>query len=498
MNLKTYISDIGRKSTTRYFLFLLLVFLFVGHGTSLFEGPNSIHFIRQSDSLSFVLHYYLFDWSFFSPGTLNLESEGAKAACEFPVFYYFTAFIYLFTGVKIYLLKWIYVLVVYTGLFHFLKLAERILGNPWFALLTILPVLTSTVFHFYSFNYLPDAPAFGLTLSAFYFLSKWGIGLKKKGLYAFLLFTLAGLIKITFFIYPIAIFVLTLLLKLTKRESTFIKLEWKKTSLSILVSGGIVLLWNLYTYYYNQAHHSEYFLGEAKPYWTLSVQAISEVWSHIIDYWYTAYFAHTTYHFIGLIILMTLLAYRKIHFELGWLTIILGIGSLGYFILFFQQFQDHDYYLIVTLPFFLFLLIPILTALKDGKKWILILLCIAILGVCIPGLNYSRMKMKERRENRINLQSKMYFSVMERQTALQKLIGKSTVAIIGDPSKNGSLLALETLGWQVPLDQSFENWRNENKVTPDFVLASSHFFSPSEEWTIVYEDNELQMIRFND
>lgn len=482
--------------STSFFLFLLIgLFLFIGHWKSAFHGPEGLHFTRQSDSLSFVLHYFLYDWNFFSPGTLNLESDGGKAACEFPIYYYLTALIFLGTGVKLYVLKWLYLLTVYLGLYHALRLGEIILKNRWLAGLTLFPLFTSTVFHYYTFNFLPDAPALGLTFSGFYFLSRNGINFKeKKGWYALLAFTLAGLIKITFFLYPVAILVLSCLHFIFKKQSVYFQLQLKSVFQGILLSALVIVAWNLYAYCFNFNHHSNYFLGEAKPYWVISKEVVSEVWSHIIDFWYTSYFAHTTYHFIALLGLFTLLFYRKINFELGWMVIIQGFGIAAYFLLFFQQFQDHDYYMLVSLPFFYFLSLPILQYLHKGKKILITLVSLTYLAMCIPGVNYARMKMEQRRKDRVDMFSIMNRSIEKSKPQLHKFIGNTpTMVIMGDPSKNGSLLALEKFGWQIPIDQSFDQWLANNQVNPKFVLCPSDSNWVSSKATLVFSTNQLQL-----
>lgn len=471
--------------------------MFIGHSKNLFSGPQGLHFIRQTDSLAFVYHYFFYDWSFFQPGVLNLESEEAKAACEFPLYYYFTALSFSLLGVKMYLLKWLYAGTLYLGLFHTLKLAEVILKSHWFALLFLLPILTSTVFHNYSFNYLPDAPALGLTLSGIYFLNKFGIDLyNKKGWVAISLFTLAGLIKITFFIYPVAFVCLSITTYISKVENHFFRLPPKRTILGFGLSAVVILLWNFYLYDYNAQFHSDYFLGSAKPYWTIISWQREEIWSHIVHYWYVAYFAHSSYHLFIAVILISLLLVRKLNTELWILNLFFFLGAFCYMLLFFEQFMYHDYYMLVMVPFFIFLSLPLLTWIVQTQKSIQIGVVLVFLAIGLPGINYSRMKLIERRALKVDLFSEMYASITASKSKIQAIIGEQPIVIVGDASKNGSLLALERKGWQVPIDQSLEDWSAANAIHPTYVLYKKGLYKGTEQ--PIFQNQKLQLFQLND
>ncbi len=73
----------GKYKTHSFIGLLLIYYLFAGTFWQLFEFPQGIHFIRQTDSLSFLSNYYHFAAGFFEPQVFNLSSTDGKAANEF-------------------------------------------------------------------------------------------------------------------------------------------------------------------------------------------------------------------------------------------------------------------------------------------------------------------------------------------------------------------------------------------------------------------------------
>ena len=120
-----------------------------------------MHFMRQTDSLSFVSQYFNNGFHFFEPQLFNLKNIDGRAACEFPILYYITSLLYIIIGKKLFLLKFIHLIISFTGLFYVYRLSYLILKDYVYSILIALFLCTSTVFNFYAFNYLPDAPALG-------------------------------------------------------------------------------------------------------------------------------------------------------------------------------------------------------------------------------------------------------------------------------------------------------------------------------------------------
>ncbi|NQU33187.1 MAG: hypothetical protein HQ521_08135, partial [Bacteroidetes bacterium] len=73
---------------------ILVVFFFLDYHNILFYRPQAIHFMRQTDCLSFVQSYYNNGLIFFEPQVLSQNSIDGKAIGEFPILYYITASLY--------------------------------------------------------------------------------------------------------------------------------------------------------------------------------------------------------------------------------------------------------------------------------------------------------------------------------------------------------------------------------------------------------------------
>ena len=315
---------------------LFLLFFYLGFGHVFFNGPKGIHFMRQTDSLSFASNFYRNSFDFFNPQLFNLKNDAGHAACEFPITYYLAAISYTIVGNKLFVLKFIHVILVYVGLFHAFKLSFLLLKDYVFSFLIGLTLFTATIFNYYSFNYLPDAAAFGLTLSGLYFVFKYFKNENIKTLIiAFSYFTFAGLIKITYLTYPLAFLVVAFLLLLFKKN----ELLSKKNAIRIFLYGSIslflVLAWNGYMLYYNQKFHVSSFNTAPQPIWEMTNENIKIVWDHLSEYWFSSYFANDVFHFILLVIVFQIIFIKKASIDLLFFVLILFLGNLAYLLLFF-------------------------------------------------------------------------------------------------------------------------------------------------------------------
>ena len=301
----------------------ILLFFFLGYDSIFFRGPFGIHFMRQTDSLSFVSQYFNNGFVFFEPQLFNLKNIDGRAACEFPVLYYFTSLLYLIVGKKVFLLKVIHLLISFTGIFYVYRLSFLILRDYIYAILVALFLCTSTVFNFYAFNYLPDSGALGFILIAWYYVFKYQqSGNKSAIIKAFVLFTLGSLIKVTYLINPIAVIVFYIFLTLFKPHA----LAALKNKNKIFKYGAInimlVFCWNTYMLYYNQQYDSHSFNTTTLPIWELSGSNITLIWDYMRNFWYTSYFAHSSFHLLLILALFQLIFIKKSNYNVSLLVFI--------------------------------------------------------------------------------------------------------------------------------------------------------------------------------
>lgn len=439
------------------FLFLLLaVYLFSDFQTILFLRPQGIHFIRQTDCLSFVANYYKNGFDFFNPRVFNLISTDGRAACEFPILYYITAALYLLFHEKEFILRLLSVLIVSTGFFFLFKTLFSLLQDIVYSMAFCFLFLSSAILLYYTNNFLPDAGAFGLTLTGWYFFFVFMKDRARVKIFfaAILLFTTASLIKVTYFIYPVAA-VLTILTHDISGKTGIIATFQKNFTpvLFFIVSFLAILSWNLYVIYYNKLNHDNYFLIQAQPFWSQSKQQIIETFDLIGNYWYSKYYYHSTWHFFVIVTIAGLIFIRKSEKLLLILTLFLTAGCACYFLLFFAQFRDHDYYFITFIPFIIFSVIHSFTVLKNrfprvtGHTVSKILLVI----LCILSINYAKQKLSQRYQDK-NVKFAM---IGQKMSGMQHYLDSTgmpvgaKVIIVTDTTPNGGLYFINRSGWNI-------------------------------------------------
>ncbi|MDP4952047.1 MAG: glycosyltransferase family 39 protein [Flavobacteriales bacterium] len=443
-------SFVQGNSSFLYLALILCFYAIMGVFSVLLLEPFGLHFVRQTDSLSFASHYYHFGMDFFSPGLFNLQSDDAKAACEFPMLYYLTALIYQSTGEHPAVLRTISLLLMTSGFVAFFKTIYLIFKDQVYTLILGFWLISSTVLLYYSANFLPDSSAFALTLLGWHSFVKYWISHTKKSLYwSMSFFGLAALLKVTFFIHPLAI---AAFLLITHRSDLKLFLSKYKgvIGLFFFCLMGLVL-WNSFMIHYNSVHHDEYFLSSALPIWSLSSTGIAEVWGYISGFWRAEYYYMSTWHVFLVLLLMALALIKKIPGKIAPLLILMLLGSLSYFALFYVQFKDHDYYILNLFPTLFFLVLGSVFLLREAlssKKWKMVL-PIALAVISVLSINYAHTKLAQRFSHEDE-----YYAISSKQAkhllpylddlGIQK---DDRLLIIGDRSPNGALLTLKRKGW---------------------------------------------------
>lgn len=441
-----------RQEHTILGIVLIGIYFFLGYSSVFFNGPEGIHFMRQSDSLAFASQYFNNGFDFFNPQLFNLKDIDGRAACEFPILYYFTALLYAVFGQHFFILKVVHLLVVYVGIVFLYKLIYGILKDVIYSVLILLFLFTSTVFNYYAFNYLPDIAALGFTfIGWYYFIESRNTFYKRTMVLSSLFFCLAGLLKVTYLISPLAILGgLVFQLFFCKKEQLYKK--WTHSSIvSIVILLSVNVGWNSYMVYYNALYHATSFNTSILPIWKLNTLDIKIVWEYMTNYWYTKYFAASSFHILGIFFLFILVFYKQWNKNVFVVYALLLFGSGSYFILFYSQFKDHDYYFLVFLPLFLMtLVIGVYVLQKKITSNIIHIVIKSVLAVVvIAGINYSRMKLKGRYEEKDNEYAHSSLVLQKYQEEIKAIgISKNAKVIVAtDKSQNGSLLILNTQGW---------------------------------------------------
>ena len=388
-----------------------------------------------------------------------MSGEGyVTGAGEAPIFYYVVAVCYKIFGPHEGIFRLLSLLTFLIGLFLIAKIIS-IEAKDWFspAIFAGL-IMGSPVIAFYSFNFTPNIPAQGLAMIAIWYFYCFFKNKKLKHFYwSMFFYTLAGLIKISAlmsFIVLLGIYFLDLLNFFKHfNDRKIFKKAWQFAPGFLMVISAI-FLWKLWADHYNELHNTNYFLSKIRPYWDLDTNGQRYVFNRIKKIWFPSYYHPYTFWTIasiGALILVSPWLHKRILY-IGFLA--LGLGCAAFFLLWYRQFEGHDYYviemvllpIIILLMFFLFLKehLP-----KILSNWFF---RIGLLLAVMYNVQYSRGNLDFRFD-----QNKVFMSYFnpdlyrtkELHTFLKDLGIQSTDKVISAPdtSPNNTLYHYNLSGW---------------------------------------------------
>ena len=481
------------------FAFVLLSWWF--HYFEIFNyAPHATHSWRQTDSTSFVQNYYEDGLKFFSPRIHNSErGDGLVCPSEFPILYYLTALIWKIFSPHDGVLRILNFLILVIGLFSLSKITLHLTNDIFYALAVPLLLMGSPIIAFYGFNFLPNAPAFGLALSGmlcfFYFYKnqnpKWLLG-------SGLLFLIGGLLKVTVLVPFIAIFIIFLLEK-TKLVNFDSKKIFPNNWWTLPFFVGIFLIifgWMMWVKNYNLQHDSSVFITKAKPIWSLSGAKIKSIWDWILRDGVPQYYHFTTRYLIVLLSIFLLFFMRKKQPKIMYtLNLLIALGTVGIFLLLYQQFFIHDYYVIDNMVFPSTIFVSSFYIFKKYYPKISnhILTKLAIGAFIFFNLWVARQSIEERYNNAFSHIFNPNYEVthnkkMEAQAFLKNLgITKNQKVIaIPDASPNFNLNYLNLRGWS-------EFAISARPFTPFYTEA---FIQQGAQYLIITDENYLKHKHF--
>ncbi len=335
------------------FLFVLLFFLY-GFNEIIFMRPQSVHQWRQCDCLAFTQTYYQDHNNFFEPQILYLGDDGTgKTSSDFPLIYYSVAQLWKIFGKHEFIYRALVLILSFTGLFFFFRMIEDLLQDSFIALWVSFILYSSPMFVYYSNNFLMNVPAFSLALIALYFFYRFYKSSQNKYLYiSMLIYTLAGLLKIpalTSFaaITGLLFLELTGIVKFEKK----IFFNLKKQIPAFLLVILIVPAWYIYAGIYNNKYNSGIFLIGILPVWLNDLEETKRIINQAKILWFDSYQSLTIQYLAMVMLILVLSAKKYINKTIWWLTLLLFSGFVLFIILWFDVFDNHDYYLINQLIF---------------------------------------------------------------------------------------------------------------------------------------------------
>lgn len=438
------------------FTILFLVFGWMyNYGEIISFPPQGVHQWRQADCLSFTDNFFLDNRPFLEPALHYQGYDGTgQTISEFPIIYWTVGNIWKITGRQEWVFRALVLFLFYLGLFSLFRIAEGILRHSFWALILVLGLFSSTYLAYYANNFLADVPALSLALVAWYFIFQY----YRKGLYVFLVlgslfFLLAGLLKISAALSFLALFFSYIL-----RNGPIAFLKW---AADMRVPGtpfriychfiGVLTgwaIWYSYARWYNLQHNYGIFLIGILPIWECDWDSLRKVLYGLLIHW-RQHFFRDEMHVLSLMVFGWLL-YNRNHitgFARSLFLLVTG-GVLGFLMLFFQVFDNHDYYALNLLIFFPVFWLVFLVQCKArypewfSALWIQLFACVLILHCA----DFTRRRMLSRYERPDYNHTGPYENITPwlRQMGIQR---EDRVISVPDGSPNASLYLMDQKGW---------------------------------------------------
>ena len=360
----TKINLMKRKADLLFVALLLAVSLLYGYHDILFARPSYHHIWRQTDCLSITMNYFQDNRNFFRPAINWVGNCEGRTISEFPIIYFSVAQLWKIFGYHEFIFRLIDVLIVFAGLFCLFRFTREFLSNTFWAVIIPLFLFSSPILGYFTNNFLADAPALGLTLTACYFYWKAYKGESNKWYYlSFLIFLLAGLLKISSLLIFIAFFLIQVYnIVVHRNDKTWFNRVSRLWPYLVVLLG--IFAWYSYAGYYNRHNMNGIFLHGILPIWGIDAEARLEIWRALLKTLIPSFFTNEALLLVMALFVASFFYYKKINRFFLYLSLLVFLGCIGFVLLFYQVFNVHDYYLTNLLIFIPLPLIAVLDLIK--------------------------------------------------------------------------------------------------------------------------------------
>ena len=303
-----------------------------------------MHQWRQTDAYSITYNYYAEGMHFFEPKMHNQTSKAGKAVGEFPIIYYIDALIWKITGPSFFSARVLNLCIAFLGLFALFKTIKLLLNDYFFAYIIPILIFSSPLYGYYSNSFLINIPALSfLFMGWYYFL----LFFKKKNswilVFSLFFITLTGLLRPSMLIGFLPVYALVFLEIIgTVKSSIFFK-RILHTAL-LLVPLLAIYGWMIFSKNYNAVNDSIYFLSTIRPIW--ENENIPHVWSKLSYGMFPEWYHTSVRTIFCLIFLWLILNPKKQNKFVFFFTCSIVLELILYVLLWFSNFDVHDYYLI--------------------------------------------------------------------------------------------------------------------------------------------------------
>ncbi len=439
-------------------LVLILLFFVYDYNEIIFLQPQSVHLWRQSDCASQIWNFYDKTANLFTPQIHNQIMGNGKAAGEFPITYWFSGMLYRVLGPHIWIARMVHVLIVFSGLWAFSRTIQRILKDRFWAAAIPILLFSSPVFVFYTCNFLPEPPAMGCIFWGWYFFFKYR---EEQTFSSFLwsvaFFSLGTLIKVSTgisFVAVAGIFIIE-----WNRWQTFGEANqpifkgnmWKKAAAFL---GGVLLIgaWYVYANTYSIQNQSYYFLNVIKP-----ITDISQNDFYFIFYQVFAIHLENAFmpflHLLNLFLMVYTFRRKGRSYRLLFsINLLMFLGTLTYILLWFWNFNIHDYYITITLLYPAWLFVHAAQVFKEefshvNVSWVFQFLVTLVVAYSVHYTDFEIHKRYHRVEYHTRENLNFYDSgFKEYLTEVGVTQDKKVISLI-DISPNNTLYLMNRKGW---------------------------------------------------
>lgn len=455
-NLLHSVSSFLKKRTVVVFILILgMVYGILNFHKTIFYRPQSIHQWAQCDRGSIARNYAEESMNFFLPRVHHTRDLTGITGLEFPIVNYTAAVFYKIFGFNEFWYRFVMLMCITVSLVAAFKFANRYLSNIWLAIVSVLLWFLSPILNYYSPNFIPDTASLALAMiSWFYFFnSEWNPS-KSRVFWWFALVTLATLIKVT---SGVSIVAVLMLIAMDKYKMFGLKGLIPHKLLYVLLSitsVAIVYAWYYWARYITVKFGAQFFAQAAA--YPQSWAEVQEVWQNMKMFYIEYYYSYTLYAILAVSLIAALCFYKRNNPLIIMATVLMLIGNMAVMALFFNQFRQHDYYIIVLLaPFFFLMLMGAKLILSIQMSRVKSILIVIISITLVYSLHHSARFQHNRYNSWMNDPAATFPEYWELEAKLRAVGIKreDRIASMFDYSTNISLYLLNQKGWL--LDKSY-------------------------------------------
>jgi hypothetical protein len=344
--------------------------------------PLGHHLSRQTSCLSITYNIYRGEATLWEPAVHNYLSDGhtnGKSAGECPWLYGLIAMIWKLTGPSEFVYRLVMLVLHFAGTSALFLGLRKLIDHPWWAAFGALLFFASPMMAYFAIAFLPDVPSFDLSLIGCWLLFRtWPAQQGWQVVLAGVIFALAGLLKITSLMAPLALCA-WLLFEHTFGRSVqgskkLFPTPWLALGTFILVL-AITYIWYAHSDAYNNLHGGAYSYQGTWAVWDLPPDVVQRSWE--LGRTILVFQVFDTSAWLVLVGMAAYLIFnlQKVPRVLGWITLILAGGTVLYILLWWVTLDSHDYYYINPLITLVALLCTFLVTLKRAhpavfnSKW---------------------------------------------------------------------------------------------------------------------------------